>query len=72
MWSTVNYLFAAYLQTSEGGGHKITKVEKMRPGKAKFFFSLSVDEAEALQMRFHNSVCAEFEEFRKKTINLAY
>jgi hypothetical protein len=72
MYDTVNYLFAAYLQTREGGGHKIAKVEKIRPGKAKFYFDIQPAEAEALQLRFHNSICAEFEQMRKQTINLAY
>ena len=69
---TVNYLFATYLQTREGGSHKISKVEKMRPGKAKFYFEISPDQAEQLQFQFHQSVCAEFESLRKATINLAY
>jgi len=72
MFATVNYLFAAYLQTQEAGGHKIAKVEKLRPGKAKFFFNLTEEEAEKAQMRFHSSVCSEFEALRKKTIDLAY
>lgn len=72
MYSTVNYLFATYLQTKEGGGHKITKVEKLRPGKAKFYFEIKPEDAENLQMRFHQSVCSEFESLRKATIDLAY
>lgn len=69
---TVNYLFATYLQTREGGSHRIEKVEKVRPGKAKFYFNISDDEAEAIQLRFHESVCSEFEQLRKKTIDLTY
>jgi len=69
---TVNYLFAAYLQTSEGGFHKIVKVEKVKPGKARFHFKISPEEAEKLQLQFHASVCSEFESLRKSTINLAY
>lgn len=69
---TVNYLFATYLQTSEGGSHKISKVEKLRPGKAKFFFEITQEQAEHLQFKFHQSVCAEFESLRKATIDLAY
>jgi hypothetical protein len=69
---TVNYLFATYLQTKEGGGHKIERVEKVRPGKAKFHFNLSPEEAEEIQLRFHKSACSEFESLRKSTIDLAY
>lgn len=69
---TVNYLFAAYLQTKEAGSHKIVKVEKVRPGKAKFHFDISHEQAEQLQLQFHQSVCSEFEALRKLTINLAY
>jgi len=69
---TVNYLFATYLQTKEGGSHRIAKVEKMRPGKAKFHFELTPSQAEDLQLKFHNSICAEFEQLRKTTIDLAY
>jgi hypothetical protein len=72
MFSTVNYLFATYLQTKEGGGLKIAKIEKLRPGKARFFFDIKPEEAEILQMRFHQSVCSEFESIRKSTIDLAY
>lgn len=72
MFYTVNYLFATYLQTKEGGSHKISKVEKVRPGKARFFFELTQDQAEQLQFQFHQSVCSEFESLRKATINLAY
>ena len=69
---TVNYLFAAYLQTKEAGGHKIAKVEKVKPGKAKFYFNISEDEAKKLQLNFHNSSCSEFEQIRKLTIDLCY
>jgi hypothetical protein len=72
MYGTVNYLFATYLQTKEGGGHKIAKIEKIRPGKARFYFDIKPDEAEKLQMSFHGSVCSEFESLRKATIDLAY
>jgi hypothetical protein len=69
---TVNYLFASYLQTREGGGHKIVRVEKVKPGKAKFYFNISDEDAKKLQLSFHNSVCSEFEQIRKLTIDLAY
>jgi hypothetical protein len=69
---TVNYLFATYLQTKEAGSHKIFKVEKVRPGKAKFYFQITHEEAEKLQFQFHQSICSEFESLRKATINLAY
>ena len=72
MFSTVNYLFATYLQTREGGNHKIAKIDKIRPGKARFFFDIPDKEAEQKQFEFHNSVCSEFESIRKQTINLAY
>jgi len=72
MFATVNYLFATYLQTKEAGGHKIVKIEKLRPGKARFFFELSQEESTRLQMQFHQSVCSEFEALRKATIDLAY
>ena len=72
MYATVNYLFAAYLQTSEAGGHRIVKVEKIRKGKAKFFFDMSEEEAETFKLKFHNSACSEFERYRKYTIDLAY
>jgi hypothetical protein len=68
----VNYLFASYLQTKEAGSHKIDRVEKVRPGKAKFYFKLSEEEASKLQLQYHNSVCSEFEKVRKATIDLAY
>lgn len=72
MFSTVNYLFATYLQTKEGGGLKIAKIEKIRPGKARFYFDITEKEAEQKQFDFHNSVCSEFESIRKQTIDLAY
>ena len=72
LYFTVNYLFAAYLQTKEGGGHKIVKIEKIRPGKARFYFDISPEVADKCQMSFHNSTCAEFEAMRKSTIDLAY
>lgn len=72
MFSTVNYLFAAYLQTSEGGRHKIAKVEKIRPGKARFFFDISLAKGDELQIKFHNSICSEFEQMRKSTIDLSW
>lgn len=72
MFSTVNYLFATWLQTSEAGRHKIAKVEKIRPGKAVFFFDLTHEKAEELQFRFHSSVCSEFEQLRKCTIDLCW
>ena len=72
MYSTVNYLFAAYLQTSEGGTHKIVKIEKLKPGKARFYFEVSQEEAEKIQLKFHGSICSEFESLRKSTIDLAY
>ena len=69
---TVNYLFAAYLQTSEAGGHKVVRVERIRPGKAKFFFNVSEEQAGHLKLQFHNSICSEFERHRKYTIDLSY
>ena len=72
MYFTVNYLFATYLQTAEGGGHKISRVEKVRPGKAKFYFNIEKEVADLAQLKFHNSVCSEFEQLRKLTIDLAY
>ena len=69
---TVNYLFASYLQTSEAGSHKIQRVEKIRAGKAKFFFNLTEEEASGLKLQWTNSICAEFERMRKLTIDLAY
>jgi len=72
MFTTVNYLFAAYLQTKEAGAHKIAKIEKLRPGKARFYFEISKEESDRLQMQYHQSSCAEFEALRKNTIDLAY
>jgi len=72
MFVTVNYLFAAFLQTEPGGRHKILKVEKVRTGKAKFFFDIDEKTAEEAKLKFHNSCCAEFEKIRKQTIDLAY
>jgi len=72
MFYTVNYLFAAYLQTEDGGGHKIKKVEKVRIGKARFYFDITPEMGEELKMKFHNSCCMEFETIRKSTISLAY
>jgi len=69
---TVNYLFAAYLQTRDGGSHKIKRVEKVRPGKARFYFEISPDKAEEIQLKFHNSQASEFEHLRKQTIDLCY
>jgi hypothetical protein len=69
---TVNYLFAAYLQTSEAGNHKIVRVEKIKPGKAKFFFSITEDQVIELKFRFNESVCSEFERCRRHTIDLSY
>lgn len=68
----MNYLFAAYLQTGEAGGHKIIRHEKVRQGKAKFFFNITEEQAERLKLQFHHSVCSEFERLRKITIDLAY
>ena len=72
MWNTVNYLFAAYLQTKAGGSHKIVKVEKVKPGKAKFYFDIKPEVAEELQLKFHTSEAYEFEQYRKGSINLCY
>lgn len=72
MFETVNYLFAAFLQTKEGGSHKVARVEKIRPGKARFFFEINPAEAEELQFKFHQSVCLEFEQKRRATMDLAY
>ena len=72
MYFTVNYLFATYLQTEEGGKHKIVNIEKIRPGKAKFHFNIAKEDADKIQLKFHNSCCAEFELLRKSTIDLAY
>ena len=72
MYYTVNYLFATFLQTKQGGSHRIQRVEKLRPGKAKFYFDLTKEDAEQIQLQFHNSCCSEFETTRKATIDLAY
>ena len=72
LYCTVNYLFASYLQTEEGGSHKIIRVEKIRQGKAKFFFDLTEKEADRIKLKFHNSTCSEFERYRKYTIDLSY
>lgn len=72
LFCTVNYLLATFLQTTEGGRHKIVKVEKVRPGKAKFYFDINPKEADELQLKFQYSVCSEFESLRKQTIDLAY
>lgn len=69
---TVNYLFASYLQTSEAGSHKIKKVEKIKPGKAKFFFEITEEQATELKHRFHDSVCSEFERCRRYIIDLSH
>jgi len=69
---TVNYLFATYLQTSEAGSLKIQKVEKIRDGKAKFYFDITEKNAADLKLKWHNSVCSEFERLRKLTIDLAF
>lgn len=72
MFKTVNYLFATYLQTREAGGHKVKNVKKIRAGKAEFYFEMNEDEAEKLQLQFHESSCSEFERLRKQTIDLCY
>lgn len=72
MFNTTNYLFAAYLQTEEGGRHRIQKVERLRPGRAKFHFDIDKVEAEELNLKFRNSCCCEFESARKNTIGLAF
>jgi len=72
VYYTVNYLFATYLQTIECGSNRLVKVEKLRPGKAKFYFDITPEEADKMQYQFHNSSCAEFERLRKQTIDLAY
>lgn len=68
----MNYLFAAYLQTTEAGSYRIQNYVKIREGKAKFFFDISEAQAEKLKLKFHHSVCSEFERLRKYTIDLAY
>ena len=72
MYVTVNYLFAAYLQTRAGGNNKLAKVELIRRGRAKFFFDITDKEATDLKFKFHSSCCLEFETKRKFTIDLAY
>lgn len=72
LYCTVNYLFAAYLQTKEAGEKRMIRFEKVRAGKAKFFFELSDKEAERLKLQFHHSICFEFERLRKATIDLSY
>lgn len=69
---TINYLLATYLQTQDGGAHKIQKVEKVRPGKAKFFFNVTPEEHEKIKLKFHSSAAAEYEQVRKRTIDLCY
>ena len=69
---TVNYLFAAYLQTKEGGSNRLIKVEKIRRGRAKFFFRITDEEASKIKLKFINSCCSEFERFRKSSIDMAY
>lgn len=69
---TVNYLFAAYLQTNEAGGHRIKRVDVLKPGKAKFFFDLTENQAAELKLKWVGSTCAEFENLRKSTIDLAF
>jgi len=69
---TINYLLAAYLQTQEGGGNKIVRVEKVRPGKAKFFFNITPEEYEEIQLKFRYSAASEYEQVRKQTIDLCY
>lgn len=72
MYKTSNYLFATYLQTKECGEINIQKVEKIRPGRAYFYFNITSDQAEEYKLKFHSSICLEFEELRKKTISLAF
>ena len=69
MYNTANYLFATYLQINN---YTIKKVEKIRPGKANFYFEITEEEAEELKMKFHSSCCMQFERIRKNTIELAY
>ena len=70
--TTTNYLLASYLQSSECGNLEIQKVERLSIGRARFSFAISDEEAERLKMKFHKSVCSEFERLRKSTIALAY
>jgi hypothetical protein len=72
VWFTVNYLLATFLQTREGGGYKIERVEKLKPGRARFYFNITSEEAEKRQLQFHSSSCAEFEAIRKNTIDLCF
>jgi hypothetical protein len=72
MYKTSNYLFATYLQTEECGKIDIKKVEKIKPGRAYFYFDITSDQAEEYKLKFHKSICLEFEEKRKKTISLAF
>lgn len=72
MYHTVNYLQAAWLQTVSGGSHTIIKVEKIKPGKAKFYFDITEEEAEKIKLEFHDSCCQKFEQMRRNTIDLAY
>lgn len=69
---TVNYLFATYLQTKEAGSLPVLRVEKIRDGKAKFFFEITETQAEDLKVKWANSSCSEFERLRRHTIELAY
>ena len=69
---TVNYLLATYLQTKEGGGHKIAKTVVIKPGKARFYFDIKEEEGREAHLRFVNSVCSEFESLCKHTIDLCY
>ncbi len=71
-FNTVNYLFAAYLQTKEAGSHRIVRIEKIKPGKAKFYFNISKEDADKLQVQWQYSACSEFESIRKLTIDLCY
>ena len=72
MYYTVNYLLAAYYQTAEGGSNAIDHVEKINPGRAKFYFNITKEEAEKIKFKFHNSCCIRFEQIRQNTIDLAY
>jgi len=72
VYYTVNYLLAAYLQTEECGNIEIAKTEKIKNGRAKFYFNITPEEAEKFKVQFHDSICYEFESKRKKTISLAY
>lgn len=72
MYYTVNYLFAAYLQTKTGGEYAISRVEKVSVGKAKYFFDITSDEAEKRKFEFSQSDFLRFEQIRRSTIDLAY